>query len=156
MNDYYYSQRYGAYARKEIGRAKDVKGRIILYKMADSGCVITATAMILSYFNDRAFYPDQMLEWLKKNKGLTSGGAFYWDKLCEAAGGKLRRSITPNPKPDETTYGLRGVYLANGHYIIDHPKLIGKIIDPLDGLVKPYNTYKYTGYNNFYIGKVVN
>lgn len=152
MNNYYFSQRFSAYTNQEIGRIKDRKGNWIIYRMADSGCIITGVAMILSYFNDRAFYPDQMLKWLKEHNGLTSGGAFYWNKLCEAAGNKLRISSKPDPKPGEITYGIRGVYLANGHFVIDHPLEVGKIIDPLDGRVKDYNFYKYTGYNTFYLG----
>jgi hypothetical protein len=121
--------------------------------MAEAGCVITCKAMLLSYFNQRDFFPDQMLLWDRANGGILDDGRTVWKKLCEAAGGKLRHTLFNDVQPGELVYCIRKVHFGNGHYVLDHPEQPGKIIDPLDGRVKPYGTYRYTGENHYYIGK---
>ena len=147
MNNYYYSQKYSVYANKLI-----VPG----LTMAKGGCVITNLAMILSYFNDRAFYPDQMLDWMKKNNGILPDGRVKYDVFCKASDNWLRFSYIPNPKAGETTYGIRQVFIGSApawHWIIDHPLIPNKIIDPYNGLVKAFNSFSYTGQARYFIGK---
>lgn len=147
--NYYYSQRYYVYAQSIIGWSWGRK-----LTMASHGCLITATAMLLSYFNDRPLYPDQWLTWLLRHNGLTNGGSLIWAKVTEGAGGKLRYSTTPNARPGETTYGLREVkWGSQKHWVLDHPLLPGKVIDPWDGSVKPYlHEHPYTGRVIYFIG----
>lgn len=145
MSDYYYSQRYGGYKDEVI-----IPGPT----MGEKGCLITVFAMILSYFNNSAYFPEQMLHWLHKHNGMTSDGRLYWQKLCEAAGGNLRMAIKPNPKPGEVTYGIHECKVSGQqHFVLDHPSQVGKIIDPWDGRVKPYNSQEYTNRDIYYMGK---
>lgn len=145
--NYLYSQRYGGYTNKIIW------GNLT---MGRAGCVITNLAMILSYFNNRPFYPDQMLDWMQKHNGIMLGGRANYDVFCQAAGNKLRLSYTNNPKPGEIVYTMRQVYFGKApdwHWVIDSPTQVGKIIDPWDGLVKNYNhEHKYTGQHRYFIG----
>lgn len=146
MKDYLYSQRFSAYAEQIIGQPN--------LKMKDFGCVITATAMILSYFKDKALYPDQWLAWLKSNKGLTADGRLYWNKLCEATFNQLRFSYVNKCDPGETTYTLRQVYFGRmNHWVLDSLTQAGMIIDPFDGRVKPYSSYNYSGQHRYFFGK---
>ncbi len=147
MNNYYYSQRYSGYANKLI-----IPG----LTMSQGGCFITDYAMILSYFNDKAFYPDQMLDFLQSKNYITSTGRAMYQGLCDAAGFKLRFSYTPNAQAGETTYGIRQVYFGHApdwHWICDHPLIANTIIDPFDGAIKPFNHYSYTGQARFFLGK---
>ena len=149
MNNYYYSQRYGGYASKIIGTISNHA-----FTMRSDGCLITDCAMLLSYFNDRALYPDQLLEWLKTHDGLLPDGRLLWNKICEAAGNKLRFSYVPNPQYGEITYGLRQVIFGRfNHWVFDHPIIANMIIDPWTGSALPYNSFIYTGQNRFYLGK---
>lgn len=149
MNQYYYSQRYGGYASKIIGTIGNHA-----FTMATDGCLITDCAMLLSYFNDRPLYPDQLLKWLQEHRGLTNDGRLLWLKICEAAGNKLRFSLIPNAKQGEVTYGIRQVVFGRfNHWIFDHPLIANKVIDPWDGCVYNYKKYRYTGQNRFFVGK---
>jgi len=149
MNDYLYSQRYGAYANEKF---RDPKYGL---NMANAGCVITCCAMLISYFNDKALYPDQFLIWLKAHNGLTSDGRLYWNKVCEATANKLRFSYKNDVRPGETTYTLRQVYFGRlNHWVMDSPTKIGMIIDPWDGQVKYYSFYRYTGQHRYFHGCV--
>ena len=146
MNNYYYSQRFSDYAKKKIANG---------YTMASHGCYITCFAMILSYFNDSAFYPDQMLAFLKRKHYVLPDARVYNQGLEDAAGFKLRFSYNPNPYPGDATFGIREVKLKSGalHWVMDHPLLVGKVIDPLDGKVKLYKDFNFTGKNRFFMGK---
>jgi hypothetical protein len=148
--DFYYSQKYWVYANSIIGYSNGHPLR-----MADSGCLITDWAMVLSYFNGKPYYPDMALTWLLRHNGLTSGGLLKFPSMTEATAGKLRYSLTPNAKPGELTYGIRQVkWDSMNHWVMDHPTIAGKVIDPWMGSVKPYlHEHKYTGRNIFYIGK---
>ena len=149
MNNYYYSQRYGGYASKVIGTLGSHA-----FTMGADGCLITDCAMLLSYFNDKPLHPDKFLEWLCGHQGLTTDGRLYWNKVNEAAGGKLRNSINNKPLPGETTYGLRQVIFGRfNHWVLDHPLIANKVIDPWDGQVYDYGKYRYTGRTMFYFGK---
>lgn len=142
--NYYYSQRYPVY--EWWGMTNPTMGQ--------KGCLVTATAMLLSYFNDSAMYPDDWLRWLRQNNGLTGNGNFLWHSLVEATDSKLRYSTKPNAKNGETTYGLRECWLSGQkHWVLDHPLEENKIIDPWDGQVKAYDAMKYTGRVVYYIGK---
>lgn len=143
--DYYYSQRYGGYKDEVI-----IPGPT----MGEKGCLITCCSMMLSYFNNNPLYPEQLLHWLHKHNGLTSDGRLIWSKICEAAGGKLRMNTKPDSKPGEVTYGIRECKLSGQqHFVLDHPRESGKIIDPWDGKVKDFNSQNYTGKNMFFMGK---
>jgi hypothetical protein len=148
MNNYYYSQRYSGYGNKSI-----VPG----LTMAVAGCFITDYAMILSYFNDRPFYPDQMLDFLKRKHYIQPTGRTEYRGLEDAAGFKLRFSYSNNPKPGEMVFTIRQVYFGKApdwHWVIDSPTRIGMIIDPWDGRVKNYSDFKYTGQHRYFIGKI--
>jgi hypothetical protein len=143
--NYYYSQQYGGYANYGIGEPT----------MKQAGCVITALAMILSYFNNRAFYPEQMLSWGRKNGMIDSKGRTRFEVFPRATNNKLRISVYSDCNLGESVYGIREVKLNSGqlHWVIDHPEIPNTIIDPLDGKVKTYNSQNYTGRRYFYIGK---
>jgi len=145
MSNYYYSQKFGAYKNYGIGTPT----------METAGCVITGLAMILSYFNDSAYYPDQMLSWGRQNGMLDSRGKTRFPVFCEATGGKLRISDVANAKDGEVTFAIREVRLDSGllHWVIDHPSEVGKIIDTWNGVVYSYNKYNFTGRAYYYIGK---
>ena len=149
MNNYYYSQKYGGYAKEVI-----IPGPI----MSDKGCAITCAAMLISYFNDSALYPDDFLHWLHEHNGLTSDGRLLYESVCKATNYKLRMSTVANPKLGETIYCIREVWYkgraGQQHFVFDHPSIPGKVIDPIDGSVKNYtNEHTYTGKNIFFIGK---
>lgn len=151
MSNYYYSQNYGLYAYYGIS----------VPTMKDAGCLITSLAMLLSYFNDSAYYPEQMLSWGRKYGMLDAGGRTIFSKFCEAAGNKLRVDVPSNAKPGEKVYTVREINMPNGlqHWVLDHPLEANKIIDPLDGQVKDYGYYRASGHGNYtgrsvsYIGK---
>lgn len=146
-NNYYYSQKYGAYKNFGIGEPT----------MEQAGCVITGLAMILSYFNDSAYYPDQMLSWGRENGMLQSNGYTRFDVFPKATDNKLRLDDASNAKPGEIVYSLRECILDNGmkHWVIDHPLEVGKIIDTWNGEVYDFKShkYEYTGRVISYIGK---
>lgn len=145
--NYYYSQKYGAYKNYGIGTPT----------MYGAGCVITGLAMILSYFNDRPFYPEQMLSWGRENGMLTDRGYTRFDVFPKATNNKLRISDTNTASEGEVTYAIRECVLDSGlkHWVIDHPIESGKIIDTWNGVVYDFKSkkYKYTGRVNYYIGK---
>lgn len=145
MNNYYYSQTFGGYKNFGIGTPT----------MGQKGCVVTSLAMILSYFNDKAFYPDQMLSWGRENGMLDDRGNTRFEVFCKAAGGKLRISFVANAQPGEVTYAIREVKLSSGlpHWVIDHPIIPNMIIDSYDGKVKTHNSFNFTGRVYYYIGK---
>lgn len=122
--------------------------------MGTHGCYITDMAMILSYFNDRPFYPDQMLEFLKRKRYVLPDARVFNKGLEDAAGFKLRFSYRVDPLPGDRVYGMRQVYFGPiGHWVIDHPLIPNKVIDPFDGQVKNYTDFAYTGQNRYFIGK---
>ncbi len=145
MSDYYFKQTYSAYASYGIGEPT----------MGNAGCVITSLAMILSYFNDSPYHPDQMLKWGRENGMLDKGGKTRFHVFPKATDYKLRMMTSPNAKPGEITYAIREVRLKSGllHWIIDHPTIPGKIIDSWDGKVKDYALQNCTGRAYYYIGK---
>lgn len=142
---YYYSQKYPVYANNVVPPGAT---------MEQIGCLITAGAMLISYFNDSPLYPDHFLNWLHRHNGLEADGRLRWSAITDATGGKLRYSNKANARQDETTYGLREVLLGNGtlHWVLDHPITPNKVIDPYDGKVKDYNDFSYTR-SVYYIGK---
>lgn len=143
--DYYYSQKYHAYAKRVIAAG---------LTMASHGCVITCHAMILSYFNQRPFYPDQMLDFYQKNGYITPNALVYNSGLEDAAGFKIRFDYQNKPKAGETTYAVRQVYLGNQtHWVLDSPSVVGAIIDSYDGKLKPYKSFVYTGQVRYFFGK---
>ena len=143
--DYLYSQKYSGYANKKIANG---------FTMATHGCYITCFAMILSYFNGRAFYPDNMLDFLQKKGYVLPDARVYNEGLEDAAGYKLRFDYRPTPKEGEITYGIRQVYFGPiGHWVIDHPTKVGKVIDPYDGKIKDYKSFSYTGQARFFMGR---
>ena len=145
MKNYYYSQRFPTYANKPIANG---------YVMATHGCYITDFAMILSYFNNRPFYPDQILEFLKHKNYVLPDARVYNKGLEDAAGFKLRFDYNITPKPGEHIYGIRQVYFGPiGHWVIDHPIIPDKVIDPYDGQVKDFKEFSYTGQVRFFMGK---
>ena len=143
--DYYYSQTFSIYKNYGIGAPT----------MGQKGCVITCLAMILSYFNNRAFYPEQMLSWGRENGMLDNQGNTRFEVFCKATGNKLRISVTNNAQPGEVIYAVREILLSNGqkHWIIDHLTQPNMVIDSYDGKVKPYRSFNYTGRAYYYIGK---
>lgn len=143
--DFYYSQRYGAYANKNIANG---------FTLGSHGCVITCHAMVLSYFNGNPFYPDQMLDFYQRKGYVLPDARVRNSGLEDAAGGKLRFDYNNSPKPGETTYAVRQVYFGPiGHWVIDHPTQVGMIIDPYTGTVKPYKSFVYTGQVRYFFGK---
>ncbi len=145
MNNYYYSQKYGAYAKIPIANG---------YFMGTHGCYVTCFAMILSYFNDKPFYPQEMLYFLQGKNYVLPDARVYNKGLEDAAGFKLRFSYHVNPKPGERVFGIRQVYFGPiGHWIIDHPLIPNKVIDSYDGKVKNFTDFSYTGQARFFIGK---
>jgi len=146
MEEHYYSQRFGAYAKKRI-----VNG----YTMDTHGCYITCFAMILAYFNKADFYPEQMLEFLQRKKYVLRDARVMNSGLEDAAGGKLRFDYRVTPKAGEHTYGIRQVYFGPiGHWVIDHPIIPHKVIDPYDGKVKDLWDFAYTGQVRHFMGKM--
>jgi len=157
MSEFIYSQRFSAYKDRPIGWYLDHKGHTITLTMGGEGCAITCFAMLLSYFNKKAFYPDQMLSWLEANKGITRDGRVYWEALCRAAGGKLRLDTKPAKREGENfCIGIRMMHFGNGHFIMDNPNQIGMMNNPWTGKIENFSEYeqKYpaTGYNFFYLG----
>jgi len=158
MSEYIYSQRFSAYKNEPIGSYLDNKGHTITLTMGGEGCAVTCFAMLLSYFNKKAFYPDQMLKWLKSNRGITSTGLVYWEALCRAAGGKLRVDRVPHMRNDENfCIGIRMMHFGNGHFIMDNPNQKGMMNNPWTGKIENFSEYEQnwpaTGYNFFYMGK---
>ena len=145
MSNYYYSQKYGGYKNFGIGEPT----------MEQAGCVITGLAMILSYYNDSPYYPDQMLSWGRENGMLTEQGYTRFEVFPLATNNKLRLSSKADANEDEVTYAIRECVLDSGlnHWVIDHPIQADKIIDTWNGLVYSYTKYNYTGRVNYYIGK---
>lgn len=151
MSDYYYSQNYGLY--KNYG--------ISLPTMGGKGCLIVCLSMLLSYFNRSAYYPEQMLSWGRQEGMLDERGNTRFNVFCKAAGNKLRIDNPSNARPGESVYTVREINMTNGlqHWVLDHPNLVSKIIDPIDGRVKDYEYYlnqghgKYSGRSVSYIGK---
>jgi len=145
-NNYYYSQRYSGYANKRIANG---------YTMGTHGCYITCFAMILSYFNDKAFFPEEMLYFLQGKNYVLPDARVYNEGLEDAAGYELRFDYNVTPKEGEHTFGIRQVYFGPiGHWVMDHPFEAGKVIDPYDGQVKDYNSFSYTGQTRFFMGKL--
>lgn len=145
MEEYYYSQKYHAYANKKIANG---------YIMASHGCYITCFAMILSYFNHKAFYPEQMLKFLQRKGYILPDARVYNSGLEDAAGNELRFDYHETPKIGEHIFGIRQVYFGPiNHWVLDHPIIPNKIIDTYDGKVKDYNHYSYTGQVRFFMGK---
>ena len=144
--DYYYSQKDRRWARKKLGESG--------LDMAGFGCVVTDCAMVLSYFFDREVLPSELLNWLNENNGFTPNGLLYWNKITDFSKGTLRFSTTPNAEKDELTYGIRNVVMGRyNHWVIDHPRNTGRVIDPLLGEERDYNDYTYLNKNRFYLGK---
>ena len=145
MSDYYFKQTYSVYKNYGIGEPT----------MQQSGCVITGLAMILSYFNDKPYYPDQMLSWGRENGMLTSHGYTRFEVFPKATNNKLRLSTKADAKEDEVTYAIRECVLDSGlnHWVIDSPNVSGKIIDTWNGQLYDYGKYNYTGRVYYYIGK---
>jgi len=145
MKNYYYSQRFSAYANHKIANG---------YTMATHGCYITCFAMILSYFNNAPFYPDQMLDFLQRKGYVLPDARVMNSGLEDAAGGKLHFDYHVRPRLGEHTYGIRQVYFGPiGHWIIDHPLIPDMVIDPWDGRVKDFEDFAYTRQTRFFIGK---
>ena len=143
--NYYDSQKYHAYKDTPIAN---------VFTMQSHGCYITNMAMILSYFNDRAFYPGEMLAFLKEKNYILGDARVYNKGLEDAAGFKLRFDYQVTPKPGEHIYGIRQVYFGPiGHWVIDHPIIPNKIIDPYDGKIKDFNSFAYTGQVRYFMGK---
>ena len=146
MQEYYFKQTYSVYKNYGIG----------LPTMGGKGCVITGLAMILSYINDSAYTPEKMLSWGRENGMIDRNGNTIFSKFCEATGNTFRMS-TSDQEADvgETIYGIREVRLKSGllHWVIDHPIIPHKIIDPWDGKVKGFTSVNPTGRVYFYIGK---
>lgn len=120
--------------------------------MQTHGCYIACFAMILSYFNNRPFYPDQMLDFLQRKGYVMSDARVQNRGLEDAAGFKLKFNYHEYPAPK--VYAIRQVYFGPiGHWVLDSSTQVGMINDPFDGLVKSYKHYSYTGQVRYFMNK---
>lgn len=148
--NYYFSQQDSRWANMLIGKTH--------LNMKNFGCMVTDCAMVLSYHLGREVTPKEFLEYCNQNDGFTSDGLLRYAAVVKFSNNTLRFSYKVDPANGDRVYGIRKVNIYRGHWVFDHPiqpEGKDKIIDPLDGKVKPYNFYqgKYANINRFFMGK---